>query len=236
MKKTKIFVFYYDENQEQNLIKGNLFVPYKNRDTNLFLENQLIYDVAKSDLIEDCEYVGFLSHKHWMVEFNKTIPDDSPFKNYSKRIINNESVSFFIEDNVADVISFNTKRGHDTFGLGNAIHPGMSKLLDLFLTRLGIPLDVNKFSHEPIYRNFFIIKKEHLIDFAENYLKKIFELTYSDKEIYELSIIEQENYHQRAPEPFVQNTGFTRYTLVLFLVERFINLYVNIKNLKVVGY
>lgn len=236
MKRTKIFVFYYSDEQLPNLIKGDLFVPYKNTDTNLFLENQLIYDVAKSNLIDDCEYVGFLSHKHWMVEFNKTIPDASPFKNYSKRIITNESVAAFLEDTVADVISFNTKKGHDTFELGNAIHPGMSKLLDLFIDRLGISPEISKFSHEPIYRNFFIIKKEHLQDFAENYLKKLFELTYSDKEIYELSIIEQKNYHDRAPEPFVQNTGFSRYTLVLFLIERFINLYVNIKNLKVVGY
>jgi hypothetical protein len=74
------------------------------------------------------------------------------------------------------------------------------------------------------------------VDFVDNYLDKMFELTFSDPEIYKFAIIEQVNYHKEAPAPFVENTGFNRYTLVLFLLERFINLYVNIKNLKIVGY
>lgn len=232
---SKIFVFYYSDSQKDKLIQGDLFYPYKNKSTNIFLENQLIRDVTKFEDISECEYVGFISHKHWMVEFNKTISDASPFKNYSERVINNEDLKQFLTETDADIISLNTKKGHDTFELGNSIHPGMSELLNLFLDKLNIPKDIEKYSNLPIYRNFFIIKKEYLVDFVENYLEKMFELTFSDPDIHRLAIIEQENY-PKAPQEFVDNTGYRHYTLVVFLLERFINLYVNIKKLKITSY
>ena len=234
--KTKIFVFYYLDSQKDNLIQGDLFIPHKNLKTNLFVENQLVYDVVKENIIENCEYLGFLSHKHWMVDFCKSLEPENPFRNFSSRSLDNETLKKFLDTTDADVINLININAHDTFKLGEAYHPGMLKLLNLYLKKMGIPADVSTFSQSPIYRNFYIMKKEYLVDFVDNYLDKMFELTFSDPEIYKFAIIEQVNYHKEAPAPFVENTGFNRYTLVLFLLERFINLYVNIKNLKIVGY
>jgi len=230
----KIFQIYFSDDHKSNLIQGNIFVPYKNLHTTIFLENQVICDVVKNNLILDKDYIGFISYKHWMIDFNKKhAGEGSPFCNHSQREFNNDNLKEFITNSNTDVIVFNSLIPDNVFNLGEALHPGLIELSKLILDKLKIDSNIlqEKTKH-PIYRNFFAMKKHILEDYVNSFLLKIFDLVENDQEIKTLSLSPQIKYG-KSNQHFTEKTGLEYYPLIVFTLERLINAYIMNKNLTI---
>ncbi len=230
----KIFQIYFSDNHKDTLLQGDIFIPYKNNNTTIFLENQVIYDVVKNNLISDDDYVGFISYKHWMVDFNKKhAGDGSPFCNHSQREFNNDNLKEFIINSNVDVISFNSFIPDNVFNLGDALHPGLLELSNLILNKLEIDTNILQEKTKcPIYRNFFAMKKNILEDYVDSFLSKIFNVVENDHEVRKLALIPQTRYGNANPY-FTEKTGLEYYPLVVFTLERLINAYIMNKNLTI---
>jgi hypothetical protein len=229
-----IFQIYFSDNQKNDLISGDLFIPYKNFNTSIFLENQVIYDVIKNDLSLGDDYVGFISYKHWMIDFNKQHGGNgSPFYNQSQRTFNNDNLKEFIINNNSDVIVFNSLKSDNIFTLGEIYHPGIIELSRLILNNLGIGDNILRENTQcPIYRNFFAMKAPILKDYVNSFLSKIFDLVETNQDVRQLALRPQINYG-KANTHFIEKTGLEYYPLITFTLERLINAYIMNKNLTV---
>lgn len=230
----EIFQSYFSDDQKDHLILGDIFTPYKNNNTTIFLENQVIYDIVKNNLISNDDYVGFISYKHWMIDFNKKhAGEGSPFCNHSQREFNNDNLKEFINTSNTDVISFFSFIPDNVFNLGEVLHPGLLELSKLILNRLGIDVNIlQEQSYCPIYRNFFAMKKHILEDYVNLFLSKIFNLVENDQEIRQLALKPQINYG-KANLYFTEETNLEYYPLIVFTLERLINVYITNKNLTI---
>jgi hypothetical protein len=232
--KISIPQIYFLDNQKNDLIKGDIFIPYKNNNTTIFLENQVIYDVVKNDIICGDDYTGFISYKHWMVNFNREhTGEHSPFYNHSKREFTHDNLKKFINDCNSDVIVFNSLKPNNVFILGEIYHPGIIELSMLILDKLGIDNNILKENIQcPIYRNFFAMKTHILKDYVNSFLSKIFDLVETNQDIKQLALKPQINYGKANPH-FTEKTGLEYYPLIVFTLERLINIYIKYKKLTI---
>jgi len=230
----KIFQLYFSDDQINHLVPGDVFVPYKNNNTTIFLENQVIYDIIKNNLISNDDYIGFISYKHWVIDFSKKYAGDgSPFYNHSQREFNNDNLKEFIINSNTDIISFFSFMPDNVFNLGEVLHPGLLELSKLILNNLGInDIVLQEKTEYPVYRNFFAMKKHILEDYVNSFLSKIFDLVETNQDIRQLALRPQINYG-KANTHFIEKTGLEYYPLITFTLERLINAYIMSKNLTV---
>ena len=225
--KIKVYQIYYAESQKDQLLEG--FIPYFNSKATVNLESGVMSELIKSDGSLDCDYFGVFSWKvdqkvncfdlkHLQEKTNDNLDCDiiapNP-QNYIKcaRRIKSEHT-----------IRFNKHKFMDGF--------------DLLVKKLKLSETPEKFmteSRQMIYYNYFIAKSEIYKHFVDTLLDPAIALFQEDSEMMEMGYSREDYKNQTPPKNFICDTGLSYYPKIPFLLERLINVYIYINNVKV-GY
>ena len=220
----KIFQIYYDNKQKQKLTKG--FIPYLNQNKSIYVENQCISDIRHSDLIEDTDYIGTFSHSMNKKVFKITFgglchsitskPDGDIFspspRNWRWKRMHNPHPPYF----------------PNQLNMKDLAIPFLNDMADLNIIKKS-SIDLWTKPYPIILCNFWAAKQEVFIDYVDNFLSKVFELIESyDKDNY---IFNACNRYSKPPKAWQDSTGFSRYPIIIFILERLINIYLQDRNL-----
>ena len=220
----KIFQIYYANEQKQKLTKG--FIPYLNQGKSVYAENQCISDIRHSDLIEDADYIGTFSHsvnkKVSNITFGRLCdsitskPDGDIFspspKNWRAKILRNSNPPYF----------------PNQLNMKDLAIPLLNDMADLNIIKKS-SIDLWTKPYPIIFCNFWAAKQEVFIDYVDNFLSNVFELIESyDKDNW---IFNACNRYPKPPKAWQDGTGFSRYPIIVFMLERLINIYLQDRNL-----
>jgi len=220
----KIFQIYYDNKQKQKLTKG--FIPYLNQNKSIYVENQCISDIRHSDLIEDTDYIGTFSHSMNKKVFKITFgglchsitskPDGDIFspspRNWRWEPMHNPHPPYI----------------PNQLNMKDLAIPFLNDMADLNIIKKS-SIDLWTKPYTIIFCNFWVAKQEVFIDYVDNFLSKVFELIESyDKDNW---IFNACNRYPKPPKAWQDSTGFSRYPIIIFILERLINIYLQDRNL-----
>ena len=220
----KIFQIYYDNKQKQKLTKG--FIPYLNQNKSIYVENQCISDIRHSDLIEDTDYIGTFSHSMNKKVFKITFeglchsitskPDGDIFspamKNWRWKPMRTPQYIYI----------------PNQLNMKDLAIPFLNDMADLNIIKKS-SIDLWTKPYPLIFCNFWVAKKEVFIDYVDSFLSKVFELIESYDE--DNWIFTPENGYPKPPKLWQDSTGFLRYPIIVFILERLINIYLQDRNL-----
>ena len=109
---------------------------------------------------------------------------------------------------------------------------------DLLIKKLKLSETPNKFMTEKqkmIYFNYFIAKPEIYKHFVDTILDPTIALFQQDSEMNEMGYSREDYRNQTPPKSFTDDTGLSYYPKIPFLLERLINVYIYVNDVKV-GY
>ena len=220
----KIFQIYYANEQKQKLTKG--FIPYFNQGKSVYVENQCISDIRHSDLIEGADYIGTFSHK-----VNKTVFKLS-FEGVSQSIASKPDVDIFSPAMKNWRLRRLNKPRRPYFpnqlNMKDLAIPFLNDMKDLNIIKKS-SIDMWTKPYPIILRNYWIAKQEVFIDYVDNFLSNVFELIESyDKDNW---IFTASKEYPKPPKAWQDGTGFLQYPIIVFILERLINIYLHDRNL-----
>lgn len=221
----KIFQIYYDDEQKQNLIRG--FIPYYNQGKSVYVENQCISDIRHSDLIKGADYIGTFSHR-----VNKKVFKLS-FEGVSQSIASKPDVDIFSP--AMENLRFKPLNKPQPPYFPNHLNmkdlavPFLNDMKDLNIIKKS-SIDLWTKPYPIILRNYWIAKQEVFIDYVDNFLSKVFELIESyDNDNWIFTACKC--YPNKPPRSWQETTGFLEYPIIVFILERLINIYLHDRNL-----
>jgi len=221
----KIFQIYYHENQQKDLLDG--FTPYKNNKKNIFVENQCISDIRHDKLTSDVSHVGLVSHK-----FHDKVLHKPEYIDLCKTIEENLNADIF-SPRLQGLWWSPIRKPRPIY------FPNQLNMKDLAIPFLNDMADLNIIKKSSIdlwtkpcpliFCNFWAAKQEVFIDYVDNFLSNVFELIESyDKDNW---IFNACNRYPKPPKAWQDGTGFSRYPIIVFILERLINIYLQDRNL-----
>ena len=225
--KIKVYQIYYAESQKDKLMKG--FTPYFNSKATVNLESGLISDLSKSDEILNSNYFGVFSWKasEKLKNFN--------FEQIQEKVNNNLDCDI-IGPNPRNYINCARRIKSE-----HTIRFGKHKFMDgfnLLIKKLKLSETPHKFMTEKqkmIYFNYFIAKPEIYKHFVDTILDPAIALFQEDSEMNEMGYLPEKYKKQIPPKNFTDDTGLSYYPKIPFLLERLINVYIHVNDVKV-GY
>lgn len=193
------------------------YTPYFNQTKEKawrFEWNPIIDIVSKSEK----EYVGVFSHKfpHKTGMYKNAVIKSLEQANYQEYDVINFSPKYW--KSVTDYLHFSYKQ-----------HPKLEELLKKTLRHLGIEYKEDLES-SVIFSNFFIMKREHYLDYIENWVKP--SLQYMEEEIWDEVNVDAEYKSGLPPELLKQYTNLDFYNYQTFVLERMILFFIDNKKLK----
>jgi hypothetical protein len=223
----KAYQIYYDESQKDSLSHG--FIPHFNAKATVHLESGIICDLVNRGECSNCDYFGVFS---WNLKNKiKTIN----FCTWGDKV--NEYNGF-------DLLTINTfnYNKHKHFPplekhYPRKLHGTIWSAFDLLLKKLYeqniLPnrqylVECKKY----IYCNYFIAKKNIYLDYVNSLLNPAIDLSQTDDELNSM-IMQLDLEYNLPPKRFVEDTGFTTYPKIPFILERLINVYIEAHKLKV---
>jgi hypothetical protein len=225
--KIKVYQIYYAESQKDKLMEG--FTPYFNPTATVNLESGVISDLVNSEESSDCGYFGVFSWKASQ-KINRF-----DFKRLQEKTNDNLDCDIIAPNprnyihcarriKTEHTIRFNKHKFMDGF--------------DLLVKKLKLSETPEKFmtgSQRMIYYNYFIAKSEIYKHFVDTLLDPAIALFQEDSEMKEMGYSREDYKNQTPPKNFTNDTGLSYYPKIPFLLERLINVYIYINNVKV-GY
>lgn len=224
--KIKVYQIYYDESQKKSLMDG--FVPYFNKKATINFESDVICDLVDNGKCSDCDWFGVFSWKvnSKLRKFNfdkikKVVGECGEVDLIGNEQLNSRGRLTYRQHNIR-------KANFNTMG-------GLWPCLDLIVKKLGITKQkVLTGRGYAISFNAFIAKPSVYSDYVNNLLKPAINLCNNDDEV--ASMVRQKSSYENGklpPNNFTKDTGFEYYPWIPFILERLINVYVEINNLKV---
>lgn len=220
----KIFQIYYDNEQKQKLTKG--FIPYLNQEKSVYVENQCMSDIRHSDLIEDADYIGSFSHRVNKKVFEITFRSlcDSITSELDGDIFSPSRSNWRWKPLRKPVPPYFPNQ----LNIKDLAIPFLNDMADLnIIKKSSIDLWTKPYSN--IYCNFWVAKQEVFIDYVDNFLSKVFELIesyYKDNWVFTAC-----KRYPKPPKEWQDGTGFSHYPIIVFILERLINIYLQDRNL-----
>ena len=221
--RVKAYQIYYNESQKDSLMNG--FIPYFNEKATINLESGVICDLVNQGECSNCEWFGVFS---WKVSRKIKGFDYESLKNK----VGENGDCDLLTPNPTNILIKNANKKHNyrkTYKGMIGLWPG----LDLLVKKLGISnRKVLSGTGHAIYCNAFLAKPEIYLDFVNNLLKPAIELCNSDEELFALVMLPS-NYRLIPPQNFINDTGFDRFPWITFILERLINVYIEVNDIKV---
>ena len=220
--RVKAFQIYYQADQKCKLLKG--FTPHYNMLATVKLESGIIERLVKNGECSNCDWFGVFSwraqEKIHNFDFNRL--EKSVDDRYD--VITLYPTSWNIGEE-------QVKKKH----LMNSLHVEIWPVIEALLVKLKekeiIPDKpiLNKKSHH-IYCNYFIAKKEVYLDYVNNLLVPAIKLLETDPELREMSREAPKTSYPDPPKRFTEHTGFKYYPHLPFVLERLINVYLEVND------
>lgn len=229
----KAFQIYYDESQKGSLMDG--FIPYFNEKANVNLESGIICDLVNRGECSNCDWFGVFSWKHGTPKKKKIIGLN--FKRLHECTTNGNGVDI-IAPLPRNYRSRSIRRVHYPRRQMNWAWEGEGEkfwnAFDLLIKKLGISDDkVLQGRAYGIYQNAFIARPQIYQDFVNSLLKPAIEKCHTDAQLSELVTSEFSSGYAKPPQKFINDTGFEYYPMIPFILERLINVYIELNNTKV---
>jgi hypothetical protein len=227
----KVYQIYYDEFQKDSLLNG--FVPYFNETSTVYLESGIICDLIKSGKCTNCKWFGVFS---WKVASKVHGFNFNKLKEIlMRRLRENEKYDLLTTSN--DSID-----GHLPWNphFPRGLHVEMWPTFDLLMVKLlekGIINKIPNFNKEMsfVYCNYFVTKTDLYLNYVNTLLKPAIDLFRDDKELRLMGTRAPKTLHETPPKRFTEHTGFKYYPHIPFVLERLINVYIELNDIKV-GY
>lgn len=229
----KAFQIYYDESQKGSLMDG--FIPYFNKKATINLESGIICDLVNQGEHLICDWFGVFSWKHGTPKRKKI--KWFTFKRLHECTTNGIGVDI-IAPMPSSYRSRSIRRVHYPRRQMNwarkAEEEKFWNAFDLLIKKLGIPDDkVLQGSGYAIYQNAFIARPQIYQDFVNSLLKPAIEKCHTDAQLSQLVTSEFVSGYLKPPQNFINDTGFEYYPMIPFILERLINVYIELNNTKV---
>lgn len=224
-----IYQVYYDKKQEENLIPG--LKPYLNTNTSLGFESGVMCDIHDKNGFKN-DWCGLFSWK-----LNNKLSGNNITYTYIIHMIE--------EHKQHDIITISPKKyWNDVLrekhcasrdDVHGSAFLALLVLLDVMkcdgIIQDDIPYtlddDINR-----IYCNYFIARKDVYHDYIENFLKPALDILMNHEKMKKIGLLHS-GYTEPVPESFMKKTGCNYYPFLPFILERMINVYIQIKNCKV---
>lgn len=229
------FQIYYEEHQKSSILPG--FKPHYNDKSTVYLESGTICELVESKQHANSDWFGVFS---WKVQ-NKVIGFTS------------DRVESCIRDNRLTTITgcksydiLSVSRDHAMPGIlpwgshnPRSLHVEMWPVFDVLMNKM---VKKGLISRQPffdkdmnfIYCNCFLAKRHIYEDFVKNMLRPAINLFKTDNDLYNLGTTNlPRTEHGKPPQRFIDHTGHEEWPHIPFVLERLINVYVELNNLKV---
>jgi hypothetical protein len=229
--KIKAYQIYYDESQKDSLVDG--FIPYFNEKATVNLESGIICDLVNQGECSNCDWFGVFS---WKIRDKIKGLD---FERLKTVVEENGDCDLLVPD-PSNYLLGGIRKPHRiqrkmNTGKGQARNDTTAKdMLKLLLKRMiehGIvkkpKRDFVWIIRDVAYFNAFLAKPSVYKDYVNSLLMPTIDLIKSDKELYEKMTEYTPNYDS-PPRNFVKDTGLEYYPHLPFILERFINLYIDL--------
>ena len=237
-KKIKAYQIYYDESQKDSLMDG--FVPYFNEKATVELESGVICDLVNQGECSNCDWFGVFS---WKVATKLKGFDFERLKN----MVDENGDCDLLVPNPSNYTLGGIKTPHR---IQRKLNTGYRQTSKDFSTKRAVELLLEKMIEHGIikkpkrnflrivrnvvYFNAFLGKQSVYEDYVNSLLMPTIDLIKSDKELYTKLMTEHTPNYRIPPKKFTEDTGLTHFPHVPFILERLINLYIDInKDLKV---
>lgn len=215
---------YYDESQKDSLIDG--FVPYFNEKATINLESGIICDLVNKGECSNCDWFGVFS---WKVQ---TKIKGFNFERLKTMVDENDDCDL-LAPNPHNILMAGMNKKHNIRKENFNTMGGLWPCLDLIVKKLGISnRKVLSGTDHVIYFNAFLARSEIYLDYVNSLLKPAIELCASDEELSPLAM-PPSGYGRLPPQNFINDTGFERYPWIPFILERLINVYIEVNDIKV---
>ena len=232
----KAYQIYYDESQKDSLMDG--FVPHFNEKATINLESGIICDLVDQGECSNCDWFGVFS---WKVGDKIEGFDFETLKN----VVGENGDCDLLVPNPSNYTRGGFKTPHR---IQSKLNTGRRNSPNDFSTQIAFQLLLEKMIEHGIikkpkrnflrmvrnvvYFNAFLAKQSVYEDYVNSLLKPTIDMIDVDKELYETMIEPTQNY-KSPPKNFTEDTGLTYYPHLPFILERLINLYIDVNDLKV---
>ena len=223
----KLYQIYYDQKHTDRIL--NHAIPYLNNNPTIYFESGVMCDIFNKKDYVDSDYIGVLSWKASLKISNmKTLSE----------------IDSAISTQKYDIYTFNNK----SFLGFTRPHSGSHKNYDLQAWRALMKLTRHMQSKKiwpqasekeldkkmlRIYCNYFIAKKEIWEDFVGNFMIPAIQEIKNDEQMKNIATTAHSGYKNILPQSFIDATGYDYYPMAPFMLERLINVYIVMRNLKV---
>jgi len=217
MNKVELFQIYYDVQQKGRLLDG--FTPHFNERATTELESRII-----------CEIIpGAATNSEWVGVFPWKIR--SKLKRISRpRIVNHIDENYDIITPQPNQYPKRVKGPH--FPRRQPSMEGVWPCIDMIVDKLKLSTEPVLVAKLPrIYYNAFVAKSDVYINFVDSILKPAIDLSHEDEELNNLMMAPSE-YPFDPPVRFTEHTGHKKYPWAPFVLERLINVFIELNNIK----
>jgi hypothetical protein len=224
----KLYQIYYDQKHIPRIL--NHAIPYFNNNPTIYFESGAMCDIFNKKDYTDCEYIGVLSWKaSTKIKKMKNLSQiDSIIskteRKYDFYTFNNKNFLGFTRPHRGSGSRYDSQAWRDLMKLtlhmqSKKIWPQVSEEeLDKEMLR--------------IYCNYFIAKKEIWEDFVESFVIPAIQEMKNDEQMRNIAT-SSHHYPLPLPQSFIDAVGCDYYPMAPFILERLINVYIVMRNLKV---
>jgi len=220
---------YYNEDQKAHIKDG--FTPYKNETATIFLESQIMKDFYLKGLHKQSDLFGICSWK-MQQKFQKKISNFSEIQQkINSKFTNYDIFTLDLKSHLYPDVRF----PHLTKNIHKTAHKAVLRFCDV-LTEHGVIerfpsayLKKNMF----IYCNYFLAKQSIFEDFVKTLLIPSIDLMTNNRTAKKIALSDADYDCYKPPRNFTTDTGLSYYPMAPFVLERLINVYVAMKDLKV---
>ena len=167
-----------------------------------------------------------IDNQTWEMSYKYAIarnPFDRVVSGWKDKIKNKCFKEFVVEDLAPDPPYYPNQLNMKDLAI-----PFLNDMADLNIIKKS-SIDLWTKPYPLIFCNFWAAKQEVFIDYVDNFLSKVFELIESyDKDNW---IFNACNRYPKPPKAWQDSTGFSRYPIITFILERLINIYLQDRNL-----
>mgnify|MGYP003627552038 CR=1 FL=1 len=218
----KLFELFYDTTRKPRLTGC---IPYLNTDKSIYVENKCLVDIAKYEDLSGATHIGTISQK-----FHEKVLHKPTYKQICKTIKNNPNVDIFspgppINWWFEDIRVPRPLYWTNQCGIKEGALPLLNDMSDHGLISKTSIKYWTKNYNKAIYCNYWVAKKNIYIDYVQNFLLKVIEIssTYSpDHPMMRIDL----DYPTPPPVEWQAATGLPGYPAITFILERLINMYV----------
>jgi len=219
----KAYQIYFQEAQRDLLLDG--FIPFFNEKATVCLESGVMAELVQQGRCSDCQWFGVFSH----AVSQKLVDFDYP--KLQKYCAENSDFELLAPHPEHYNLPYDIKGSHYIL----LQYPWLWPIMDTLLRKLGVR-DTYRLMHTKsfgVYCNYFVARQDIYSDYVSSWLAPAIALFHNDTDLMEMGMVKEDYAGSLPPPAFSRDTGLDYYPRIPFVLERLINVYIVVNNIKV---